>query len=725
MSLNILEKTNEQDDPSSDLDISSFIHRRLGAWDLYIKQDSWSWLALFTAPLGSLSTLSTHQQDLMYVMRTLRDLWSISSGYIVLYFLVLVPNMFLPSISLWYSGQLIKQVQITIETREFLQEELFNTIYMKFACSVLELILKSVAEKAESMLQLRTRRVYTARTIRAMSRLDIPTASDPIVQSKLAQLGGSAFTSGTSTHFTSATAAVDVLSQSMAIVSTVINLSSQVGVLFVVLRDQPDGAALAATTAVRYGLSLLYSDSFFGIAKRTWAATTENDAYIRMMGLYNSICYTKHRQEIYTNNLATFMADEFQALQDQLGDVDSQPFWDLRQDLFGSGTTMSQLRALLDSAFKELPKGVFMLRAIRTPLSIPVSMASLNVVEQSTSSFLQRFVHMRYQLYQLSNSMRSLRVLYEIEVVDNTVTDGKLPYPENTQSLRSGISVEFCDVSFMYPGKDIYAVRNVSFRVEAGQLCVIVGTNGSGKSTLLKLLTRVYDVTEGQILIDGRDIKSLKLHDLHRALSVLYQDYTHFQLSLRDNIAIGDPENAGDDDRVREAARLSGVDSIVDKLPEAYGTYLHRPVQDVYNNIPSGVQKLFGRETTLSSGMGIGKHDKTDTWLSGGQMQKLAVARTFMRSLPDDPRVGLLLFDEPSAHLDPRAEYDLFARLRTLRGEKTMFFSTHRFGNLTRHSDLILYMHDAAIIEAGTHEQLLDRGGQYAELWKLQAHAFM
>ena len=145
-------------------------------------------------------------------------------------------------------------------------EELFRIIAIKFVCSVADLVLKFVMERAEEMLQMRTRRAYNARIVKAVSRLDVPTASDPIVQSKLTQLGGSAFTSGTSAQFNSETAAVDVLSHSTSIVSNVVSLASQAGVLYAVLRSQRDGAALAATTAGQYLFSLLYSHSFFSVA---------------------------------------------------------------------------------------------------------------------------------------------------------------------------------------------------------------------------------------------------------------------------------------------------------------------------------------------------------------------------------------------------------------------------------------------------------------------------
>ncbi|KAH0838719.1 P-loop containing nucleoside triphosphate hydrolase protein [Lanmaoa asiatica] len=232
-------------------------------------------------------------------------------------------------------------------------------------------------------------------------------------------------------------------------------------------------------------------------------------------------------------------------------------------------------------------------------------------------------------------------------------------------------------------------------------------------------------------------------------MSVLFQEYTHFPLSIKENIALGNPDLAPDDDKIREAARLGGAEEFVDKLPEGFDTYLDRPVRDYYSSLPEGTTMLFGRKVDYTRVRGAGAMRAGDTSaLSGGQMQRLAVSRTFMRSLASEtePSVGLLLFDEPSAALDPRAEHDLFERLRALRGNKTMIFSSHRFGNLTRHADLILwvpslslsplfhraivspllrYMDDAKIQEAGTHDALLAQEGEYARIWQLQAKAFL
>lgn len=172
---------------------------------------------------------------------------------------------------------------------------------------------------------------------------------------------------------------------------------------------------------------------------------------------------------------------------------------------------------------------------------------------------------------------------------------------------------------------------------------MIVGSNGSGKSTVLKLILRLYDPTEGAIFIDDQDIRTLKLADLRECVSVLFQDYTHFPLSVSlspsicllpsdfpqigDNIALGSPQCAQDSDKVREAARLGGAEGFVDRLPEGFDTYLDRPVRDYYSGIPDGTKSLFGRPVNfraIDKAMG-GVRSSDSVHLSGGQMQRLAV----------------------------------------------------------------------------------------------------
>lgn len=329
-------------------------------------------------------------------------------------------------------------------------------------------------------------------------------------------------------------------------------------------------------------------------------------------------------------------------------------------------------------------------------LSWPFSicLATIGLIRAMSQSFFKEFWDISQGAGSIRWQFKRLRDFYEIHETRNKIPDGTVPFPEDIQSLASGIAVEFRNVSFRYPGKDDFALQNVSFKIGKGQLCVIVGTNGSGKSTLLKLMLRLYDPTEGTILVNGQDIRTLKLAGLRESMAVLFQDYAYPLLSIKDNIGLGDPRNAHDETKIREAARLGGAEEFINKIAGGFDAYLDRPFSD-YWGIPDGTRTKSGVEINpclFEKAFGRIEVDNT-TKLSGGQMQRLAVSRSFMRSVVSgETRVGLLLFDEPSAALDPIAEHDLFTKLGKLRGEKTMIFSSHRFGQLTKPADIILYV---------------------------------
>ncbi|KAG1874120.1 P-loop containing nucleoside triphosphate hydrolase protein [Suillus tomentosus] len=452
----------------------------------------------------------------------------------------------------------------------------------------------------------------------------------------------------------------EVFRRLASLATTTTSMLSQLFILFTILRKQQDGPLLVilgfSQSMLGWYMTQPSRDTFSGMG--VWAATTTNNDY-----------------ELIAGNLGEYIASQFRESAERVGD-DAVDF---------------------DEAYEAHSMKAF----------------------PSISSFLYETMHELPQsgLFHLAAIFAGVRNIYELKNVRNKVVDGTEWFPENQQSLSSGVSVESRNVSFQYPDKERYALRNVSFRIEASQLCVIVGGNGSGKSTILKLISRIYDPTEGTILIDNRDIKTLRLADLRAAMSILFQDYTRFPLSIRENIGLGNPGLAHDDDKIHEAAKMGGSRDFIEELQDGFDTYIARPVNDYYADLPEGA---------AIDVRNAGLHTSTVSDLSGGQNQRLAVSRTFMRSLvaDTDSSAGMLLFDEPSASLDPTAENDLFENLRKLKGTKTMIFSTHRFGNLTRHADLILYM-DKSVQEQGTHDELLGQGGEYARIWNLQAKPFL
>ncbi|KAG1777296.1 P-loop containing nucleoside triphosphate hydrolase protein [Suillus placidus] len=665
-------------------------HTRIGVWDLYEDRQT----DMPHIPGSSrLETYSQIVQSMPHVLRMLKDILSIRQCWLLLsvFLVVEVLASLTPAISLWYAPKLY--VETAIETRTVDTTVLIHVAVGRVACTVATRLLQYARSRIVIPINMSIKRFYAGHIFHSMARLDVPTFEDSAVQRQLE----------------SAWASTNVI-------MTVIRLLSQISVLFTVLREQQDGSLLAILSFSQ-SIFQWYSTSKGVFGSLVWAATTTNEDYVRMQGLKHLVDNPSHRKEVVAGNLGEYVTAQFRESAKRVGD-DAGEFPELRR----AHTIKDRLSitSILREPMRELPQIVFTLRAVQKPMTIPLSLASLTLINQTSNSFSATLFSLFGESFSLAEQFANVRKLYEIENVQNKVVDGTKPFPENQQALKSGISVEFRNVSFRYPGAEKYALHNVSFTIGAGQLCVIVGVNGSGKSTVLKLISRIYDPTEGTIFIDNRDIKTLRLADLRAAMSILFQDYTHFPLSISENIGLGNPALAHDYDKVREAARLGGAEHFIDELPDGFDTYLDRPVKDYYAGLPEGTTTLFGRSVDYSRVRGVGGLRASEaSSLSGGQMQRLAVSRTFMRSLVSETEssAGMLLFDEPSASLDPTAEHDLFERLRNLRGNKTMIFSSHRFGNLTRYADLIL--------KKARTTDLLKRGGEYARIWNLQAKAFI
>ncbi|MDQ4100086.1 MAG: ABC transporter ATP-binding protein/permease [Chloroflexota bacterium] len=246
--------------------------------------------------------------------------------------------------------------------------------------------------------------------------------------------------------------------------------------------------------------------------------------------------------------------------------------------------------------------------------------------------------------------------------------------------------VEFQHVSYRYPGNETLALDDVSFTIAPGETVSLVGRNGAGKSTVVKLLGRLYDPSEGRILIDGRDLRDYDPAELRREFSVMFQDYATYQFSAGENIGVGNVASADDAAAIARAAERAGADGVIANLPDNFGTVL-------------------------------GKWFEGGHQLSGGEWQKIALARAFMRD------AQILILDEPTAALDAQAEHDLFSRIKELTAGRMALYISHRFST-ARMADRILVLDEGRLIEQGTHDELMARGGRYAGLFELQAASY-
>ncbi|HSU61761.1 MAG TPA: ABC transporter ATP-binding protein [Bryobacteraceae bacterium] len=245
---------------------------------------------------------------------------------------------------------------------------------------------------------------------------------------------------------------------------------------------------------------------------------------------------------------------------------------------------------------------------------------------------------------------------------------------------------EFQDVSFSYPGTKRLVLNHLNFRLEPGERIALIGQNGQGKTTIVKLITRLYDPTAGRVLLDGVDLRDYNIEDLCREIGVIFQDFMRYEMTAQENIAVGRIEFLNDMDRIRSAAEKSLADGVIERLPLAYKQMLGRRFE-------GGVD------------------------LSGGEWQKMALARAYLRE------AQVLILDEPTAALDARAEYEVFERFNELTVSKMALFISHRFSTV-RMAERIIVLEDGCIAEEGSHEHLVARGGRYAEMFELQASSY-
>ena len=258
---------------------------------------------------------------------------------------------------------------------------------------------------------------------------------------------------------------------------------------------------------------------------------------------------------------------------------------------------------------------------------------------------------------------------------------------EATHGPKPERGLEFRNVSFAYPGTTTRALNNVSFQIAPGQSLALVGENGSGKTTLIKLLTRLYEPTEGSILLDGLNLVDWDVDALRQRIGVIFQDFGRYQFSVGENIGAGDVRHIGDANRWAAAAKTGMAAPFIEDMPEGYDTQLGRWFKG-------------GRE------------------LSGGQWQKIALSRAFMRSDAD-----ILVLDEPTAAMDAASEAAIFDHFQSQSGTKMTILISHRFSTV-RAADRIIVIHDGEILEQGDHESLLAENGQYAGLFRLQAKGY-
>lgn len=308
--------------------------------------------------------------------------------------------------------------------------------------------------------------------------------------------------------------------------------------------------------------------------------------------------------------------------------------------------------------------------------SLTFLLGSIRQLGSSLQSVIKRFSTVSQGALYLKDFFDFFEIHPKMKVSSNP-----RPFP---RPIKEGFTFE--NVGFRYINTTRWANRNLNFTLHAGEKLALVGENGAGKTTLVKLLARLYDPTEGRILLDGHDLREYDLTELRMEIGIIFQDFLRYQMTTNENIAVGNIKELNNQELIIKSAKQSLASPVIDRLPNKYEQML-------------------------------GRHFAQGVELSGGEWQKVALARAYMRD------AQLMILDEPTAALDARSEYEVFQRFSELTENKSALLISHRFSTV-RMANRILVLDKGEILEIGSHEELLEKGGQYAELFQLQAMGY-
>ena len=410
----------------------------------------------------------------------------------------------------------------------------------------------------------------------------------------------------------------------------------------------------------------------FRLESEVWKISLYKSPQTRRMGYFSSLMLTeKYAKEVRLFGLSSLFRQLFlKAFNDKY-----KTMANLRGKQVWASTTLGLLSAL-GNGFSFAWVVQQALAGKLTPGSIIVLIQSLGYLQQNINQFL------RYSI-RLQKGLLFMEMFFQFIDTQPTMPlsiPGKLvPKP-----IKSGII--FDNVGFTYPDGRV-ALNGISFTLYPGETVALIGENGAGKSMIVKLLARFYDPTQGNIFINGENLKDLNINQWRRQIGVVFQDFCRYSLTVGENIALGDTSAIGDLERLKDASEKSEIKAKIEQLPQQYNT-------------------LLGKQFN-------------GTELSGGEWQKVAIARAFMR----EKDAQIMILDEPTAALDPRSEYEIYSSFAELVKDKIAILVTHRLASVSL-ADRILVLKAGKLVEMGSHQELLQQNGEYATLWNLQAEQY-
>jgi len=596
-----------------------------------------------------------------HLPRLVRLVWQTHPGYSLTMVLLRAVRAVLPVAVLWV-GKLIIDAVVTLVNaggapdRAGL-EHLAVLVGIELGLAVLGEVLARCSSLVESLLGDLFANRTSVDLMRHAAELDLEQLEDAEIYDRLERARRQ--TVGRIGLVTGLLASVQDL---VTLVSLAVALTVYVPWLLLLLALAVVPSFLGESRFAALAYSLLYS----------WTAERRQLDYLRWVGASDTSA-----KEVKLFGLARFLVERYARL--------STEFYEANRSLAVRRAIVASLLALVGTLGYYGAYATIIYLTV-TGYRSPAGPFTIGVLTFLAASFrqsrdlIQRTLMAASQLVEQSLYLDDLFSFLELEPRIRSAP-GAVPVP---QPIREGFVFE--DVGFRYPGSERWAVRHLGFRLRPGERLALVGENGAGKTTLVKLLARLYDPSEGRILLDGRDLREYDVESLRQNVGVIFQDFFRYDMLLRENVAVGDIALIGVQPAIEAAARRSLADTVAARLTRGYDQMLGRRFEE-------GVD------------------------LSGGEWQKVALARAYLRD------AQLLILDEPTAALDARAEYEVFQRFAELTGGRMAVLISHRFSTV-RMADRILVLTRGEIVEQGSHEELLERAGLYAELFQLQAAGY-
>ena len=610
------------------------------------------------APVEEPTTWRERIEALRHVVPLVRMIWRTHRGYTASMLALRFARAFVP-ISTFWVGKLILDTVLAARTGHATYAQLWEYVGIEIALVVTGEVLARASSLIESLLSDLFSNDMSVKLMQHAATLDLAQFEDPTFYDHLERARRQTV------------GRIALLTQTVSMSQDALTLITLGGALvayspwmLVLLLVAVLPSFLGETHYAALGYSLLFR----------WTPERRQLDYLRYVGASNVTA-----KEVQMFGLAPWLTERYRVL--------AQRFYDENKKLSIRRGIVSALLSILGTIGYYAAYVVILIRAVKGEIT-PGTLVFLSASFARGRDTIQGILLSASNVYEQALYLRDLFVFLEMKPTIASSPDARrIPRP-----IREGFAFE--GVSFRYPDSDKWAVRNVTFSLEPGERIALVGENGAGKTTLTKLLARLYEPTEGRILLDGVDLREYDLADLRHTIGVIFQDFVRYDMRFDENIGVGEIESVRDalqaGNGVPESIQIAATNSLAASLLPRFA---------------KGYQQMLGRR--FEEGVD----------LSGGEWQKIALARAYLRD------AQVLILDEPTAALDARAEYEVFLRFSELVAGRMAILISHRFSTV-RMADRIIVLQHGTVVEQGTHEELLATPGLYEELFRMQAAGY-